>query len=93
MDCPRCGKAMVLRRLEEERGGLRVVIYEWSCRNCGLRNVIQAAKIVRSDGVVKVVDETEEVIKVLAEHFKVPASGIRIVSGLKSRNKVLISTQ
>ncbi len=31
----------------------------------------------------------KEVIKVLAEHFKVPASGIRIVSGLKSRNKVI----
>ena len=65
MECPRCGKVMVLQRVVERRDGLRVVIYEWSCRSCGLRNIIQAAKIVRSDGAIKIVNETEEVIKLL----------------------------
>jgi len=30
-----------------------------------------------------------EIIKKLAKHFGVPSSGVRIVSGLKSKNKIV----
>ena len=62
MDCPRCGRAMVLRRVMEGRDGLKAVIYEWSCRSYGLRNVIQAVRIYRVDGTLRVVDVTRAVI-------------------------------